>query len=234
MKSFQRLAILSVLLCSAASSRAQQAPGTAEDTPAAEPKPAEPKAAEPQAPEPKAAEPQAPEPQAPEPKAAEPQVPEPRRAPGSLEEMVRGQRGERWERERSLLRQSLEEAGLGGKELQEAVVTFAQEQDSSREMLRAASARCWDALRNPDFKDAELSTLLKGYRDAAAAAQAGRDKALAALDAKVRFSKSPRLELLLRLKGLLGGEAWLAGDALSEAESFDLRVLFPAAPDATR
>ena len=140
--------------------------------------------------------------------------------------MVRGQRDERWQRERDALRQSLEEAGLDDKKLQDSVVDFAQAQDASRETLRAAAARCWDALRDPDAASEALTAALKNYQDAAAAAQAEREKSLAELDAKVHFKQNPRLQMLLRLKGLLGSEAWLAGDTLSEAESFDLRLLY--------
>jgi len=141
--------------------------------------------------------------------------------------MLRGQRDARWERERSSLRQSLEEAGLGDKSLQEAVLNFAQAQDAAREKLRSAAARCWDALRDPNLQDAELNAVLKSYQDAAAEAQVERDKALGGLEGKVKWKSNARLAMLLRLKGLLGGEAWLSGDALGEAESFDLRILYP-------
>ncbi len=211
MKSFRQFAILCVLpLCLAAASQAQQAPGTVGDAPAA---PSD--AQKPEVPQ--------------APPVVEPKAPEPRRAPATLEEMVRGQRDERWERERGVLRQSLEEAGLGDKALQDAVVDFASLQDVAREELRRVSARCWDALRDPDVKDAQLSVLLKSYQDAAATAQDARDKALAELDAKVHFTNNARLQMLLRLKGLLGSEAWLAGDALGEPDSFDLRTLYPPA-----
>lgn len=224
MKSFQPFAILSALLfCSAASSLAQQktppaptpkprvAPGTA-PAPVAQPVAPE---AKPDAAEPKAAEP--------EPKAAEP-----KRAPDGLEEMVRGHRDARWQRARSDLRAALGEAGFEDKALQDAILGFAQEQDAAREKLRAVAARCSEAVRDRGVADSEIARLLESYQAASAAAQAEREAALGKLDEKVHYKASPRLQMLLRLRGVLGSEAWLAGDTLGEStDSFDLRVLYP-------
>jgi hypothetical protein len=166
--------------------------------------------------------------QVPEPKAAEPKAPEPKTALSPLEEMVRGQRDDRWRRERGNLRRSLEEAGFVDKAVQDAVVDFAEQQDVAREELRAVAARCSEAVRNTELPEAELLRLLESYQAEALKAQDAREAALAKLDEKVRWKKQPRLEILLRLKGLLGNQAWLAGDALAEPDSFDLRILYPA------
>ena len=209
MKSFQPFAILSTLLfCSAAPGLAQEkAP----------------------APKPEAAS-QTVEPKAPESKAAEPKAAQPKPAPGSLEEMVRGHRDARWSRARADLRAALSEAGFEDKALQEAILSFVEEQDLAREELRAVAARCSEAVRDRDVAEAEITRLLQSYQAASAQAVARREAALVKLEEKVRWKSNPRLQMLLRLRGILGSEAWVSGDTLGEStDSFDLRVLYPPA-----
>lgn len=207
MKSFQPFAILSTLLfCSAASSPAQE-----KASPAPPPKPAT-------------------APQAVEPKVVEPKAVGPKPAPGSLEEMVRGHRDARWKRARADLRAALGEAGFADKALQDAILSFVEEQDLAREELRAIAARCSEAVRDREVAEAEIVRLLESYQAASAQAVARREAALVKLEEKVRWKSSPRLQMLLRLRGILGSEAWLSGDTLSEStDSFDLRVLYPPA-----
>ena len=200
MKSFGWFALPALLLCSAAAGWAQQAA--------------------PQAAEPKVA----------EPKASESKAVGPKPAPGSLEEMVRGHRDARWKRARADLRAALSEAGFEDKALQDAILSFVEEQDLAREELRAIAARCSEALRDRDVAEAEITRLLESYQAASAQALARREAALVKLEEKVRWKSNPRLQMLLRLRGVLGSEAWLAGDTLGEStDSFDLRVLYPPA-----
>ena len=221
MKSFQPFAILSaLLLCAAAPGVAQQKAPVA---PAPSPRVApgiEPKSVESKPAEPKPA----------EPKDAGPAPPAPKPAPDSLQAMVRGHRDARWKRARSDLRAALSEAGFEDKALQDAVLAFVEEQDAAREELREAAARCSEAVRDRDVAESEIVRLLEGYQAASARALARREAALVKLEEKVRWKSSPRLQMLLRLRGVLGREAWLSGDTLGEStDSFDLRVLYPPA-----
>lgn len=106
------------------------------------------------------------------------------------------------QRREEAIRRQLNDAGYNEKEMQDAVVEFAhaqaQDENASQEKVRALS----QAIRNG--ADSEIATLLAQLRAEIAAAKTQRAAALAKLDEKIGYSRSPRLEAILVVAGLTG------------------------------
>jgi hypothetical protein len=129
---------------------------------------------------------------------------------------------------RQNLRRSLADVGLKEKAEQDAVLECVRSQDAAREDVRAAAAACAHSLEDEDLPDAAVTKRLDEYSAVSARALQQREKALAELDKKIRFSTRPRLKALLMLRGVIGTEAWLGFELQSErVDETDLRVLFP-------
>lgn len=100
------------------------------------------------------------------------------------------------------IRRQLNDAGYNEKELQDAIVEFAnvqaQDEAASQEKVRALS----QAIRNG--ADADIAALLAQLRAEIASAKTQREAALAKLDEKIGYSRSPRLEAILVVSGLTG------------------------------
>jgi|GEM_PF-4190606 len=100
------------------------------------------------------------------------------------------------------IRRQLNDAGYNEKDVQDAIVEFAnaqaQDEAASQEKVRALS----QAIRNG--ADADIAALLAQLRAEIAAAKTQREAALAKLDEKIGYSRSPRLEAILVVSGLTG------------------------------
>jgi hypothetical protein len=109
-------------------------------------------------------------------------------------------------RERGL-RSLLAEAGFEQKDVQDAVVAFVNEQDQAREPLRDQAAKLMDTVTGAATGDALVPGLLAELRKNVAAEKERRKAAETALDAKINYSKQPRLEAILTVLGIIGDEA---------------------------
>ena len=108
------------------------------------------------------------------------------------------------------LRNLLTRAGFADKETQDPIITFINEQGQARQALQDKNRKVVEALR-AEATDANISTLLSDLRQATADEKTRRDAAITALDAKINYTKKPRLEALLTVMGLVGDESALAG-----------------------
>lgn len=122
---------------------------------------------------------------------------------GGFNDMTPEQREQaaRQRREEGIRRQ-LNDAGYNEKDIQDAIVEFAhaqaQDEAASQEKVRALS----QAIRNG--ADADIAALLAQLRAEIAAAKTQREAALAKLDEKIGYTRSPRLEAILVVTGLTG------------------------------
>src|SRR5690606_24812923 len=100
------------------------------------------------------------------------------------------------------IRRQLNDAGYNEKELQDAIVEFAnaqaQNEAASQEKVRALL----EGISNG--ADADIAALLAQLRAEIAAAKTQREAALAKLDEKIGYTRSPRLEAILVVTGLTG------------------------------
>jgi uncharacterized membrane protein YgcG len=132
---------------------------------------------------------------------------------------------QRNEQRQSWLRQAMAASGVADTTAQSAVIDYMTSVERSkatlREMARALSA----SLVKPETTDAELTTALKAYRDAVAAANAKQTADLAALNGVTKYSTTPRVEALLTLLGVLGDET---------AELGGIGEIFPDSPYGMR
>lgn len=110
-----------------------------------------------------------------------------------------------------MIRGALTKAGLGDTTLQNAVVAFADAQETARRDLRDAMRKLRDAANDTTTTDAQLSTQLAALKSAAAAEKTRGAKAESALDAQIGFSGKPRLNAVLTTLGLVGDAAAYAG-----------------------
>lgn len=102
------------------------------------------------------------------------------------------------------IRRMLFQAGVGEPALQDAVLEYVREDLEARKPLREQGARLFRALREGDFSEAQLSVLVSEYRAAQTEEKKRQEHAEKLLDAKIGFSKNPRLEAMLLLSGLIG------------------------------
>jgi len=109
------------------------------------------------------------------------------------------------------VREVLDPAGFNDPVLQSAVVEFTLEQDKAQLALREQQRKLQEAARQGTVADAQLATLLADFRAAVAVEKARRVEAAKALDAKIEYSKKPRLEALLTTNGYLGDESAFVG-----------------------
>jgi len=110
------------------------------------------------------------------------------------------------------VRMFMTHGGFPEKETQDAVVDFTTQQEKERQQVRDQGAKMVQALLNKDLKDDEVANQLADLRAAVDVMKGNREAVLAALDAKVQYSKKPRLEAFLTMVGLLGDESsYLSG-----------------------
>ena len=102
------------------------------------------------------------------------------------------------------IRKTLTEAGFTDKAIQDAVVTFANDQaDGPRVDTRENIRKLNQALRN-NATDEQITLLLNDIRTDIETAKALRENALKELDKKIGYTQKPRLEAVLLLAGITG------------------------------
>ena len=111
------------------------------------------------------------------------------------------------DRRAETLRQSLTQGGFEEKTLQDAVIEFADEQIKAALSLREKTSKISDAVADKTTTDAQISVLLNDLHTAQAAEKARRAASEKALDAKINYTKKPRLEALLTTLNLIGEES---------------------------
>lgn len=97
----------------------------------------------------------------------------------------------------------LSEAGFIDKDVQDAVIAFANTQDADRKIARDNTQKLSEALREGE-DNATLAKIIADMREGAKATEAKRVAALNALDEQIHFKDNARLEAVLVLSGLTG------------------------------
>ena len=95
--------------------------------------------------------------------------------------------------------------------LQNAIVDFVNQQDTAGQAVQEKARLLGQALRDPAATDAQVAPLLADFRAAVAAEKARRATALKELDADISYTKSPRLDALLTMLGIIGDESSIMG-----------------------
>ena len=117
-------------------------------------------------------------------------------------------------------RKTLKGADINDKDVQNAIVSFADERYRERMAIVAETDQLIKVVHDSTVPDDEVKDYLAGFRKAVAEERTRRASADAQtqliqevgdLDRKIGFSKAPRLESVLVLMGLLGDETQLAG-----------------------
>ena len=141
----------------------------------------------------------------------------PRRTPAEREAMRAKMEAARAERTEKALRASLTRSGATDAATQDAVLSYAKSEMAARADSAKAKNNLMQAVRTGAVTDAQFGVLLNEMRDAAAQEKARRAKAATALDAKIGYTKKPRLESVLVLTGLVGDEAATLAPMMSMA-----------------
>ena len=104
------------------------------------------------------------------------------------------------------LRDSLMRHGFVQDELQDAVIEFSRLVENDRRNIRDKSSRLREGMAIK-ANDAQIAALLADLRRSVAYARVRRDRGRKVLNAKIGFSKKPRLDAVLSLSGLGGDES---------------------------
>ena len=108
------------------------------------------------------------------------------------------------------LRDELTRTGFSQKTIQDPVVHFALAQATDRRVVGEKAGKLREALANK-ASDAQISAALSGLRAAQKSAKQRRDKGLKDLNAKIAYSKKPRLDAVLTLAGIVGDGPLMGG-----------------------
>jgi hypothetical protein len=103
------------------------------------------------------------------------------------------------------LRDELTHAGFAQKAMQDPIVQFATTRETQRRTVRDKAGKLRAAVANKS-SDAQIAALLADLRKTQSATKTQRNQALKTLNAKVGYTKKPRLEAVLTLAGLVGDE----------------------------
>lgn len=106
-----------------------------------------------------------------------------------------------------MMKQLLTNAGYPDADLQAAVGDFVKEQETAQQKLQEKWQQVNEAVRNNAVTEAQIATLTNDLRAMIEDEKARRTKSEAALDAKISYSKKPKLDALLMTLGLTGDEA---------------------------
>lgn len=116
------------------------------------------------------------------------------------------------------LRAALAKVGVDDPAAQDAILAFIREQQELRAPLDEQRMKLAEALLDGTLTDTTATTQQKALNDAVEEARKKYEVALTALDAKVQFSKKPRLKALLATAGVLDDvEGFVMGPAGLEA-----------------
>lgn len=102
------------------------------------------------------------------------------------------------------LRRLMTQAGIGEGATQDAILEYVRNDLHARGSLREQGTKLIQALRAGAVTDEQMAALVADYRAAQQAEKSRREIAEAQLDAKINYSKNPRLEAMLLLAGVIG------------------------------
>ena len=137
----------------------------------------------------------------------------------------RGGRGNRAERAASeAMKQMMEAAGITDFDVQDAIVAYVAEQNKARATLFQLAQTAATALQAPVVApvnvadtnieataDTKVATTFSAYETAVAAENERQEKALKELDAKIKYSTTPRIKAFLTLVGILNNDVLAIG-----------------------
>jgi hypothetical protein len=109
---------------------------------------------------------------------------------------------------------TLNQAGFNDATLQKSIIDFVAAQEESRNQVRRAAAKVYQAVQKQGkgLADGEMSTLLSNYLNSVEDAKEQREKVTLVLDTEIGFSKKPALEAMLTLLGLIGDASSFSSD----------------------
>ena len=128
------------------------------------------------------------------------------------------------------LRGGLDWMNVRDKPTQDAIVTFALEQEKALEPVREKHRKVAQGLLNNAVTEQQIGTLMEELLLAEAEARKKRDAAVMALDKQIGFSKKPRLAAFLSLTGLTGEQTGFIGGVLGNIMGSMANVAADAPP----
>lgn len=102
------------------------------------------------------------------------------------------------------VRQIMTQAGVNDAATQTAILDYIKADMEARAPLREQGKTLYNALQGGAVTDDQLLALVTDYRSAQQAETERRKQSQADLDAKINYTKNPRLEAMLLLTGLIG------------------------------
>ena len=128
------------------------------------------------------------------------------------------------------LRGGLDWMNVRDKPTQDAIVTFAVEQEKALEPVRVKHRKVAQALLNNALPEEQVGVFMEELLLAEAEAREKRDAAVMALDKQIGFSKKPRLAAFLSLTGLTGEKTGFIGCVLGNIMGSMANVAADAPP----
>ncbi len=102
------------------------------------------------------------------------------------------------------VRQIMAQAGVNDEATQTAILDYIKADMQARAPLREQGKSLYNAVQAGAVTNDQLLALVTDYRSAQQSETARRKEAQADLDAKINYTKNPRLEAILLLTGLIG------------------------------
>jgi hypothetical protein len=99
------------------------------------------------------------------------------------------------------LRQSLQEAGFIGKDVQDPILNFARKREDACQELRDKAMKL-DTFLQEQANDIDVQLALADFRESVAHEKKERDADLKELNAAIHYSKKPRLAAFLVTRGI--------------------------------
>ncbi|BCM92016.1 hypothetical protein IAD21_03895 [Abditibacteriota bacterium] len=130
-------------------------------------------------------------------------------------EQIRLLREQRQEARAATIKQRLTGAGFTDEALQTAIVNEYKAQDTAMADLVEKWQKISQALLVNQTPEADMTAMLKDFRDATAKEKMRRDAASAALEAQFQISKKPILDALLLTMGLTGDQTGLVAQVIA-------------------
>ncbi len=100
-------------------------------------------------------------------------------------------------------------AGNADQKAQDAIIQYSKAQDEATQKIQDLMRQLVEAVSTAGTPDTKIAALLKQLEDATSAEKTRRQKARTDLDAKIGYSKLPRLSAVLTTIGLVGDESLL-------------------------
>lgn len=107
----------------------------------------------------------------------------------------------------TFMREALKRAGTEDVATQDTIVEYVRNEMQARNVASQAGRKVLQGMTNRAATDPEVSALMGNLRDAVQDEKARRAVTAKDLDAKVGYTKKPRLEALLTMMGFIGDES---------------------------